>query len=345
MELAPPSKLFTAILAFVGGVVLTVAAMIVLDASGDDAGVNGSPLRRTHTSYAYVSPLLACNVGATVPSSSLDDLRATLGGVIDSATAGGKVDAASVYFTQLDTGEWTEIDSDDGYVPASLMKVPVLMAYLKDAEQNPNLLLRQVTIETDPVPDEQQDIPPTSRVIVGQIYTIEQLLRLMTSYSDNRALVLLMHSVNPTTLGAVLGELGIPIPAPAGGYTITPRLYSRLFRILYNATYLSDEMSERALAMLGASDYGDGIVAGVDKGTRVAHKFGEANIKRSDRSPGHELHDCGIVYTDRPYLLCVMTRGGDVRELARLNADISRAAFTANRSRLAIAAAGRDDPS
>src|SRR5262249_944136 len=160
------------------------------------------------------------------------------------ARADGAVDDASIYYRALDSGNWTAIDADVGYVPASLMKVPVLMAYLKDAERDPGLLRLQVTVTRDPAPNETQGIPPAQGRHVGQTYTVERLLELMTVYSDNRALDLLMKSVNPERLGEVLSELGIPIPARDRTYTITPRLYSRLFRILYNATYLNDDMSE-----------------------------------------------------------------------------------------------------
>jgi beta-lactamase class A len=91
-------------------------------------------------------------------------------------------------------------------------------------------------------------------------------------------------------------------------------------RVLYNASYLSREMSEKALDYLLASDYKDGLVAGLPPGTQVAHKFGEY-----EREDMNQLHDCGIVYYPRhPYILSVMTRGSDKQMMADTIAEISR---------------------
>jgi beta-lactamase class A len=156
----------------------------------------------------------------------------------------------------------------------------------------------------------------------------------MTIYSDNRALDLLMQRANSETLGRILWDLGIPIPRHAEQYTITPRLYAKLFRTLYAATYLDATMSAKALTLLSSADYDDALVAGVDKGVRVAHKFGEAFVTRVDGSVGHALHDCGIVYAKTPYVVCIMTQGGAVPDLERLTVALSRATFDATSAAL-----------
>jgi hypothetical protein len=83
-----------------------------------------------------------------------------------------------------------------------------------------------------------------------------------------------------------------------------------LFRILYNATYLSRDYSEKALQVLSQSSFTQGIVSGVPSSTVVAHKLGLVGIAPDNVTvTEHELHDCGIVYAQNPYVLCVMTRG------------------------------------
>jgi hypothetical protein len=48
----------------------------------------------------------------------------------------------------------------------------------------------------------------------------------------------------------------------------------------------------------------------------------------------HQLHDCGIVYfPDNPYIICVMTRGDDVNELAPVVAHISKMVYDEFESR------------
>jgi hypothetical protein len=88
--------------------------------------------------------------------------------------------------------------------------------------------------------------------------------------------------------------------------------YASFFRILYNASYLSKDSSQKALSLLSEVDFTDGLRGGVPKDVPVANKFGERQVGTTQ-----QLHDCGIVYlTDHPYLLCIMSRGSDFDELA-----------------------------
>jgi hypothetical protein len=83
-------------------------------------------------------------------------------------------------------------------------------------------------------------------------------------------------------------------------------------------------MSEKALSYLAETTFDKGLVAGVPEAVAVAHKFGEAG--REDGSL--QFHDCGIVYyPGRPYILCVMTRGGSFEPLYAAVADISRTVY------------------
>ena len=62
----------------------------------------------------------------------------------------------------------------------------------------------------------------------------------------------------------------------------------------------------------------------------MAHKFGENTD--IDLTTGtqvdKELHDCGIVYVpQKPYLLCVMTRGQDFNSLTNVISSISKIVY------------------
>jgi len=76
---------------------------------------------------------------------------------------------------------------------------------------------------------------------------------------------------------------------------------------LFNATYLNKELSEKALEILSKINYKDGLIAGLPNDIQVSHKFGITSTNKGGVSK-KELHDCGIVYTDTPYLICVMTK-------------------------------------
>jgi beta-lactamase class A len=126
-------------------------------------------------------------------------------------------------------------------------------------------------------------------------------------------------------------DLGVSIPLPENGGThadfFSAKSYAAIFRMLYNASYLSIGQSEEVLELLSRSTFTKGLVAGVPPGTKVAHKFGEAT--QVDQDSGkivkRELHDCGVIYKEKSsYILCVMTEGSDFDSLENIIASISR---------------------
>ena len=52
-----------------------------------------------------------------------------------------------VYVRNLNNGPWFGINENEAYSPASLMKVPVLMTYLRWAEIEPNLLNKKLFLD------------------------------------------------------------------------------------------------------------------------------------------------------------------------------------------------------
>lgn len=248
-------------------------------------------------------------------------MRTILATAIEDAENRGDIESAAVYYRNLDTGLWTGVNIDDAYTPASLLKVPVLLAYLKQAEQDRSLLTTSIVVRRDPLNGQEQYIPPAETVEVGKSYTVEDLLKLMVIHSDNRALAVLTSQLDVSIRNEILEDLDIP--AITDNYSISPRFYSRLFRILYNGTYLSHDDSELALSWLAQSAFDDGLRAGTPNTFSIAHKFGEAPVTLANGENGHELHDCGIVYDEHPYLLCVMTRGTYTDRLGHVIAEIA----------------------
>ena len=112
----------------------------------------------------------------------------------------------------------------------------------------------------------------------------------------------------------VFTDLGITIPGVRGTEDyMSVSDYASFFRILYNASYLTKDDSQKALDLLTKVDFADGIRAGVPKGVPVANKFGERSVNGLQ-----QLHDCGIVYyNNHPYLLCIMSRGSDFKKTCR----------------------------
>lgn len=100
-------------------------------------------------------------------------------------------------------------------------------------------------------------------------------------------------------------------------------------RVLFNATYLNDANSEKALVLLSKATFDKGLTAGVPSTIVVSHKFGEHVNGADGVINSVELHDCGIVYYPKnPYLLCVMTRGKNINDLQNTIKEISNTVYT-----------------
>ena len=232
-----------------------------------------------------------------------------------------------VYFRELNDGLWFSIGDTEQFIPASLRKVPLMIAILKQAESESSLLDRQVKFDQSEDDSSKQNFRPSQTLASGKFYTVKDLIYRMIVYSDNNAFTLLTGIVNPKELMRVYSNLRILDPENANSDNfLSVQTYESFFRVLYNCSYLSHEASDWALEVLSKSEFNTGLVAGVPPGVKVAHKFGE----KSDAANGTvQLHDCGIVYYPKhPYLLCVMSKGQDFGSLNEGIAGVSRIIFS-----------------
>ena len=278
--------------------------------------------------FRFTSPLLDVEFpeGVGVNSEPLP-FRRTVKEFIDGQIRMGQAREIAVYYRDLHDGPWFGINEDREFDPASMMKVPVMIAWLKRAETNPKILHQQLTYNYPEDMRITQITRPARSVEPGRTYVVEELLHLMMNYSDNNATRLLYEHLKPEELGDILDGMDVVSRTHDGANSVSVHGYSGLFRILYNASYLSRDMSEKALQLLSLQDFPRGIVAGVPKGTVVAAKFGEKAGGGDERY--QQLHEFGIVYHPKhTYILGVMTRGDDFGTLSAVIRDISHLVYT-----------------
>jgi beta-lactamase class A len=232
----------------------------------------------------------------------------------------------SVYLRDLQFGPWMGIGEQEEFSAASLLKVPVMLAVLKQAETHPEILGQRVEVTKELAENFEQEFKPSHHVEVDGIYTVDELLQYMIVNSYNNAKTALdaflqIYKPDDVLLMNTMDDLGFTGVYRSLNDALTVKQVASLFRLLYNSSYLNKQMSQKALDLLLASEFRSGIVAGVPPGIPVAHKFGE----REEDTGVKQLHDCGIVYHPRDhYLLCIMTLGKDEQKLASVIADISR---------------------
>lgn len=262
--------------------------------------------------HRLTNPLL--DFETNVEFREIASFRGKLEGLAARATASGDATHVSIYFRDLNNGPWFGVNQNELFTPASLFKVPFMMGLLKQAESDPALLSKRLKVDlpSDPY---QATLPAPVMVVRGEVYTVEQLLELVVAHSDNVALFALDSLQAREVYDRVFTELGLAAPAPNAVHAeMRVKDYAAFFRILYNASYLNREMSEKALGFLSRSSFTKGLPAGIPPGTPVAHKFGDRELSSGQL----QLHDCGIVYHPRtPYVLCVMTRGKSLEGLLK----------------------------
>lgn len=254
-------------------------------------------------------------------SDNLSGIRQQVTEIINRYKTTEGVTAASVYIKNH--SGWTAVGDNEKYQPGSLFKIPVLITILKMNEKNPGFLDKVFTYDRQFIAE--KNVAYASKTIkFGQSYTVRELLKYMIQYSDNNATTLLESHMNLEIFKKIFEDFGLTVPKPEDKvYYITAREYSYFMRVIYNAGYLSIEDSEYAAELLTQSGFTDGILKGLPKGIAVAHKFGE-----SGDPVEKQLHESAIVYSgNNPYLLTVMTKGKENKNLSKLISEISEAVY------------------
>jgi beta-lactamase class A len=195
--------------------------------------------------FRLVSPLLDLELpqGYGVEREPIP-FRAKVVRFVDDQVRSGRVREMSVYYRDLMDGPWFGVNENRKYDPASMMKVPVMIAWLKRAERDPGALQQTFAFDAAVYPGSWQVLPPERTLAAGRSYTVDDLLRYMLAYSDNRAMWLLFGALRPEELDHVLDSMDVTNDPDDTSNSMSVVGYSGFFRILFNAAYLSREMSE-----------------------------------------------------------------------------------------------------
>jgi beta-lactamase class A len=270
------------------------------------------PVRENNFNYKFIYPLLKYDFGGARYFLEDKNLEQKINSYVQQQYQSKNIESISVYTGNLSTGGWAGVDADTKYVPGSMMKVLIMMAYYRESQLDPSIMDKNLVYSNE-VAQLVNKIPYVNPVnlIVGQSYATKYLLEDMIENSDDAADTLLLLNVDQNILNDVFRDLNIEVPGTVANYTISPREYTYFLRILYNSTYLTEDNSEDALSVLSKSTYHEGIYAGVPSGIEVAQKYGESvDIDPQTKNVvATYLNNCGIVYAPKyPYTLCIMTK-------------------------------------
>lgn len=251
-----------------------------------------------------------------------EPLRAEVIDKVEELGRSGEVPYVSVFFRDLHSGSRFGVREYEKFVPASLLKLPVMMVLLYQADTKPAILDEQITLQKV-YPGDFEIEDPSHTIEPNTSYSIRELMEKMIKYSDNSSAYALLDRINASALqldSNTFSDLGT-WHMMSGTIDNTQMIsYANLFSTLYNSSYLSPQASQFALELLTQTTFTEGIVAGVPSDVRVAHKFG-VHAQLDEKS---DLHDCGIVYhKTSPYVLCILTSGSDLESEIKAIREIS----------------------
>ena len=216
------------------------------------------------------------------------------------------------YYKNLVTGTEFGIREDEVYGAASIIKFPLFLHILAECDKgNMSLDDRIVTEESDKVPS-----CGALNMFTGPIETdIRTLCRLMICISDNTATNRLIRHCGFEAIDKGFVEMGLErtkirrrlfdAAASAKGIfnAISPGELGRLLEKLYRGEFVSRKVSDYAIEVLSEQQIGHKLGGKLGEDVMIAHKTGEdTNLS----------NDIGIVYADRPFVICFTGHKTDV---------------------------------
>ena len=216
---------------------------------------------------------------------------------------------SAVWVEDLDTGWTTGYHQGKVFPAASVVKIPILAACYEAAARGQLRLDEPVTLRGA---DKVYGSGVLKAEPGGSVHTVDQLIELMITRSDNTATNLLIQKMGFGPLNQAFRRMGLAqthlsrkmmdFSQRRKGVenTTSARDISLTLKKLYRRELVSREVSERCLELLTRVTLKDRIPARLPAGTVVAHKTG---LERG------VCHDSGIVFTPSGnYLVCVLTR-------------------------------------
>lgn len=290
-------------------------------------GASSTPGYKIHppqSGYKYINPLLGVEFQHNSFFSVNKSIELKMSDVIDESKKSGKIDTASIYLRDLESGYWAGINEDAKFSPGKLLKTPLMIAYLKIAEGTPSILENQITNNLKEENNSNIFLHNES-IMRGETYTTKELIDRMIINSDDVAANLLFDNIDTESLSEVFSDLGISFVEDKDTQDyVSLKLYGLFFRVLYNSTYLNREFSEKALALLAKSDTNFGFGASIPKEVSLVQKFGGRKYL-DGKNVMYEMYDCGIVYyPEHPYLLCASAKGVSIEGVTEFFKKLSR---------------------
>jgi beta-lactamase class A len=247
---------------------------------------------------------------------SMIDLKKSIVEVVSNPSLQGTY---AIYVEDLTTGSWVGLNEREKYFPASLAKMPIIVAIYKQIQEGTLTLNQAIVIESR---DIDTRFGPLAFTESGASFTIADLIKYALVQSDNTAARALLRQLTVDEVMEARLAMGLDWPKAQDDVTrASPKEYANMFRSLYVSSYLRRAFSNEILSLLADTPFDEQLAAGLPTGVRMSHKYGVTTEEDS-------THDCGIVYLpNHHYLICAMSKGAGVEEANQVIALLSKETY------------------
>jgi beta-lactamase class A len=202
------------------------------------------------------------------------------------------------YFEYLPTGTSIGIGEDDEFTAASLLKVPVVMAYYHKREVEQMTDDPEVIIREEQLSDKFGDLYKRG---AGAKIRLSEAVKFALQQSDNTASFILADNISEDDFKFVYDGLDIEFVVWGDSPVITAQQYNSVLKSLYFSSILNKDDSHEILELLTKTRFKEMLPAPIPPDIKVAHKIGLIDEQI--------YQDCGIVYVPkRPYSLCMISK-------------------------------------
>lgn len=218
-----------------------------------------------------------------------------------------------LYVYKLETDFSFGVNEREAFEPASLNKLPVMIALYKESEEQGFNLDEEYVLQNEDKISGSGSLESESE---GTKVTYRDLLRYMGKESDNTAFNILKNTLGEEKINNVIAEIGMyDTDIFSEEQSTTPKNIGLLFEKLWNDELLLKEDKEELFSFLTDTVYEEWISAGIPDEIEVAHKYG--------REQG-VVNDAGIVFTDEAYVIVLMGKGIVERKADEFYPEMSR---------------------
>ncbi|MEH2251082.1 serine hydrolase [Nostoc sp.] len=231
-----------------------------------------------------------------------------------------------VFFVDLDTGNYVDVNGSTSFPAASTIKLPILIAFFQDVDAGKIRLDEMLTMQQDMVASGSGNLQYKP---AGTHYAALEVATQMITISDNTATNMLIARLGGIdALNQRFRNWGLTntiirnqLPDLQGTNTTSPRELANLMAIMSQGNLVSMPSRDLMLDILRRTQRDTLLPSGLGTGARIYHKTGDI---------GTMLADTGLVAlpTGKRYIAAVMVqRPNNDPRAEKLISSISRAAY------------------